>query len=158
MDEVVYAGFWRRAAALLVDLAIVATGLWAMGLAIGVGSPGWIVHWEWKGGEASGERTWSYGAATDFDPLATALTCAYFLVPEALAWRATPGKRMLGLAVTGGDGRLVSADRALARVILKPVSILTLGLGFALAGVTRRKQALHDLLADCAVVRVAPRG
>jgi len=157
MDEVVYAGFWRRAAALLVDLTIVATGLWAMGLALGGGPLGWIVHWEWKGGEASGERTWSYGATTDFDPLASALTCAYFLAPEALAWRATPGKRMLGLAVADRDGRPVSADRALARVILKLASILTLGLGFALAGVTRRKQALHDLLAECTVIRTPDR-
>jgi uncharacterized RDD family membrane protein YckC len=164
MEEVVHAGFWRRAAALFVDLAIVSFLLWAIGLVIGGWSDGWVIA-EWGGATATSHSSSSYhaswgsrGRVATGDPVAEALLVLYFLVPEALAQRATPGKRMLGLAVAGADGLPITAGRALARNLLKPVSILTFGLGYALAGVTRRKQALHDLLSDCTVVRVRERG
>jgi uncharacterized RDD family membrane protein YckC len=147
MEGIVHAGFWRRAAALLVDLALISFLLWLVGLVIGGWSQRWtIVEW----GTA--------GRAFAVDPIAALLFLAYFVLPEAMRTRATPGKRWLGLKVARADGRRIDSRRALARGGLKLLTILTLGLGFLLAAVTRRKQALHDLLSNCTVIRAGAAG
>jgi len=128
MEGVVLAGFWRRAAALLVDLALLGFLLLLVGPLVG----------GWSGGTIA---------------LGAALFLAYFLLPEATPARATPGKRALGLAVADADGGPIGPGRAAARAGLKLVSCLTLGFGFALAAMTRRKQALHDVMTRCLVVR-----
>ncbi len=66
--------------------------------------------------------------------------------------RATPGKRALGLRVTGPDGRGPSPGRALARYTAGALSWLTLNLGHALAAVPPQRRALHDRLAGTHVV------
>src|SRR5262245_63605820 len=127
-EGVVLAGFWRRAVALLVDLALAGFLLLLVGPLVG---------------------GWTSGTIA----LGGALLLAYFLLPETTSTRATPGKRALGLAVADAAGGPVGAGRAAARAGLKLVSCLTFGLGFALAAVTRRKQALHDVMTGCLVVR-----
>ena len=59
---------------------------------------------------------------------------------------------LLGIVVTDMDGRRVSFLRALGRNAGKIVSHLAFHIGFIMAGVTAKKQALHDMLADCLVV------
>jgi len=54
--------------------------------------------------------------------------------------------------VTTAEGGKPSYPRSLTRNLLKVVSVLTLMIGFMLAGWTRRKQALHDMIARCLVV------
>ena len=149
MGGIVHAGFWRRAAALLVDLVFIFFLLFLVGLVIGGWSQRWtIVAW----------GTAAEGRALAVDPIAAILFLAYFVLPEATRRRATPGKRLLGLQVARADGRRIDSRRALARGALKLVTILTLGLGFLLAAVTRRKQALHDLLSNCTVIRAGAGG
>jgi len=77
----------------------------------------------------------------------------YWALMESSAWQATLGKRMLGLRVTDLAGRRISLARASGRYFGKLVSALTLGLGFVMAGLTEKKQALHDMMAGCLVVR-----
>ena len=50
-------------------------------------------------------------------------------------------------------GRRISILKANARYWAKILSVLTLGVGFLMAGFTRRKQALHDFVAGTLVVR-----
>ncbi|HYQ80176.1 MAG TPA: RDD family protein, partial [Anaeromyxobacteraceae bacterium] len=65
---------------------------------------------------------------------------------------ATPGKRLLGLAVVGQDGRRPSPRRAAARAALSLLSFALLGLGALLALFTRSGRALHDFLTGTFVV------
>jgi uncharacterized RDD family membrane protein YckC len=51
-------------------------------------------------------------------------------------------------------GEQISFGRSAGRNLGKYVSALTLGIGFMMAGWTQRKQALHDKMAKCLVVRV----
>jgi uncharacterized RDD family membrane protein YckC len=64
------------------------------------------------------------------------------------AWGGTLGHRMLNLRVVGGDGERLSFPLALARVLIKALLGL---LSFAMMAVTRRHQALHDLMVRATV-------
>jgi uncharacterized RDD family membrane protein YckC len=58
----------------------------------------------------------------------------------------------LGIVVTDLSGRQVSFARALGRNLGKIISSLVLTIGYIMAGLTARKQALHDMMAECLVV------
>ena len=72
---------------------------------------------------------------------------------ESSVWQATVGKKVLGLYVTGLDGKRISFLRASGRFVGKSLEHLTLFVGFIMAGLTAKKQALHDMLAGCLVLR-----
>lgn len=75
---------------------------------------------------------------------------AYFVSSRRMA---TPGKRLCGVYVTDLEGRRLTFWRALWRNLASFFSYVTLYLGFVMAGVTERKQALHDKLAGTLVHR-----
>jgi len=95
---------------------------------------------------------------------------------EAGAWQATLGKKVVGIEVTTDTGQRPSYARSLVRNLVKLLSLspiflvfgflaITVMAGslalilmialFSMAGWTRRKQALQDMIAGCLVV-VAP--
>ncbi|HYL91721.1 MAG TPA: RDD family protein [Alphaproteobacteria bacterium] len=71
---------------------------------------------------------------------------------ESSRWHATLGKLALNLGVTDEDGHAISFGRALARSMSKILSSV-LYIGFIMAAFTRRKQALHDLIAHTIVIQ-----
>lgn len=81
-----------------------------------------------------------------------ALGCVYYTVFESSVWQATPGKRILRLYVTDLNGQRITIGRALLRNIARQISGF-LFVGYVMAGLTEKKQALHDLIAGCLVVR-----
>ena len=88
-------------------------------------------------------------------PVVLALGVAYY----AYYWGvkgATPGKRMLGLAVAGDDGALpIGVSRATVRALGCLLSGALLGLGFVM--ILFGGTGLHDRLAGTRVVRQRPR-
>jgi uncharacterized RDD family membrane protein YckC len=80
------------------------------------------------------------------------LYCAF---SESSSWRATVGKRVLGLQVVTSSGDKLSFGQASVRHFMKFLSLFTATVGFMMAGWTKRRQALHDMPQDCLVVRVA---
>jgi uncharacterized RDD family membrane protein YckC len=64
----------------------------------------------------------------------------------------TPVMAVVGLKVVNRDGAPIGPARALLRVFLLPVSLALLGLGFAVMLLDRERRALHDRLAQSAVV------
>ncbi len=65
----------------------------------------------------------------------------------------TIGKQALGLKVTDMDGTTPTFWRATARHFGKIASRLTLGFGYVMAGFTEKRQAMHDMIAGCLVVK-----
>jgi uncharacterized RDD family membrane protein YckC len=59
----------------------------------------------------------------------------------------------LSLRVTDLEGNRISFLRATGRHFAKVISIAILCAGYIMAGLTERKQALHDLIAATLVVR-----
>lgn len=141
--QVQYAGFWRRVAALLIDDLVVVLGTFIAGFSLG-----FILR-------AAGMPTDNIASiARGVDVI---VGWIYWAGMESSSLQATLGKRMLGIQVTDLQGRRIDIARATGRQIAKILSILTLGIGFLMAAFTEKKQALHDVIAACVVVRTPPR-
>lgn len=137
-----YAGFWRRAGAILIDLLILIPCAIAIELAF------LLVHF---GGEVS-----MFSLLPIIRLANLALFWLYFALMESGPRQATLGKRAMGLRVTGLDGGPITFGRASGRFFGKLLSLFIMYIGFIMAAFTRRKQGLHDLMAGCLVVREAP--
>ena len=71
---------------------------------------------------------------------------------ESSSKQATLGKLALGIVVTDLNGNRISFGRATGRYFGKIVSGMIFAIGYIMAGITERKQALHDIMASCLVV------
>jgi len=80
-------------------------------------------------------------------------TLFYFAVLESSPWQATLGKMALGLRVSDIEGQRLTLRRATGRTLAKYPSALTLGVGYIMCAFTKKKQALHDMMASCLVLR-----
>jgi uncharacterized RDD family membrane protein YckC len=119
-----YAGFFRRGAAAVIDLALISLASGALALLAGrAGAQAWFLLW------------FFYCAAL-----------------ESSRDQATIGKRALGMIVCGADGRRLTFPRAAVRTLAKLASLLICGMGFVMPLLTPKKQALHDLMTDAVVV------
>lgn len=76
----------------------------------------------------------------------------YYAFMESSTCRATLGKMALGIVVVDRRFERVSFLRASGRYWGRIVSLLTLYIGFMMAGFTKKKQALHDKIAGTYVV------
>jgi uncharacterized RDD family membrane protein YckC len=83
---------------------------------------------------------------------AIAVWC-YGSVMESSSWQATIGKKMLRLYVTDVEGCRLTFRRAAGRNLAKYLSSATAGVGYLMCGFTQKKQALHDIVAGCLVLR-----
>ncbi|MEK7356959.1 MAG: RDD family protein [Bdellovibrionota bacterium] len=92
--------------------------------------------------------------ANSLIPVIGGIIAWFFYAPilESSEIRATLGKHLMGIQVADLSGRRISLKAAVIRNLLKIVSSALLFLGFVVALFTRRKQTLHDLLADTVVV------
>lgn len=130
--EFVYAGFWLRFVAFIIDSIVVNLVIAVIGAA-------------------------SLGAADDGLTLSGALNLfgnwLYFSLLEAGPWQGTVGKKVLGLSVVDDRGNPISFGRATGRYFGKVISALILLVGFLMAGFTARKQALHDIMAGALVIK-----
>ena len=77
----------------------------------------------------------------------------YFALMESSRQQATLGKQALGIIVTDLNGNRISFGKATTRYFGKFISALILCIGFIMAGFTEKKQALHDIIAGCLVVK-----
>jgi uncharacterized RDD family membrane protein YckC len=87
-------------------------------------------------------------------PVIGGIIAWFFYAPvlEASQIRATLGKHLMGIQVADLSGRRISLRAAVIRNLLKIVSSAIVFLGFFVALFTKRKQTLHDMLADTVVV------
>lgn len=142
-----HAGFWMRVVAYLIDGLLLTPVFAAFYLALGrpFGLPSALHYGAWA--SLGGAHGWWLGWVV--------IPWLYFAGCEASVLQATPGKLALGLRVTDEFGRRIGFARATGRFFGKFISGLILDIGYLLAAWTPRKQALHDLLAACCVVRKA---
>ncbi|WP_439542699.1 RDD family protein [Hyphomicrobium sp.] len=81
---------------------------------------------------------------TDVDSIAFVVLMFYWILADASRYQGSLGKRLLGLKVADGQGERLTLAAAAGRNLLKILSAIPAGLGFMMAGWTKRKQALHD--------------
>lgn len=136
-----YAGFWLRWVAAVLDgilLSMVDIGTHMALFAVPGASLGWPPF---------------YGMFRGGNMLWLIIAWLYFAFMESSQYQATLGKMALGLIVTDLQGQPISFGRASGRFWGKYISYLTLLIGFMMAGWTQQKQALHDMMAGCLVIR-----
>jgi len=144
-----YAGFWLRVWAGFIDIALEAAV--TLLITLFVDSAMKIVSSRY--GLSSITARYVTGIISIFVlTIGAWLYCAF---SESSAWRATLGKRVIGLQVLTASGQKLSFGAATVRHFMKFLSLFTAGVGFMMAGWTKRRQALHDMPQDCIVVRVA---
>ena len=84
------------------------------------------------------------------------LTWAYFALMESSGWQGTIGKKIMDIRVTDLAGGKISVGRATARLAVKAFLSGWFLIGYIMAFFTRRKQALHDLIAGTLVLSRQP--
>lgn len=78
----------------------------------------------------------------------------YYALMESSRHQATLGKMALGLIVTDLRLQPISFGRASGRFFAKFITgLIPLWIGYIMAGFTAKKQALHDMIASCLVMR-----
>ena len=126
-----YAGFWRRVAAYMIDSTVL-----ALPAALFLAASSFNEYLAILGGFAI-----------------IVFVFGYFILMHSSTLQATVGKLLLGVKVTDAEGNRISIGRSLGRFLGMFVSSFILGIGYLLAGVTKRRQALHDMIAGTLVVR-----
>ena len=134
-----YAGFWLRVAASLVDGFIVNLIFAILGI-----SYFWFF--------AKNNPSLSNSTQTVMGILYFVIWIFYFPFMESRGGT-TFGKKIVGIKVLNANGEPVGFLRSLGRNLAKIISALILMIGFIMAGFTKKKQGLHDIIASCVVVR-----
>jgi len=149
--EVVYAGFWKRVAAYLIDAFVIGIAtqvvqLVVMGVFFGISASS-LSNPETMFASGTGIL---FVAALYLVPLA--MNAAYYAAFHASSKQATLGKMAVGIKVVRTDGTRISLARGVGRFFATLLSSLIIGIGFLMAAFTERKQALHDMVCDTLVV------
>lgn len=160
VKPVQYAGFWWRFLAYIIDDIILSfvsfilmIPLWAF-LGFSIFS---VTQWN-EFNTYDDELAWTllgpiFGLAFFSSILAIVVNWLYYAILESSKHQATLGKMALGIKVTDLDGNRINFARATGRYFGKIISGMILMIGYIMAGLTEKKQALHDMLASCLVIK-----
>lgn len=130
--EMVYAGFWIRVGAKIIDGILLSVAGWILGFLGGI-----------IGGMAS-------------SIIASVLSSVMGFAYEVYfigAHGATPGKMVCSLKVVRSDGGKVGYARALGRLFAAFLSGMILGIGYIMVAFDKEKRGLHDRICDTRVIR-----
>ncbi len=157
-----HAGFWVRLVAGAIDLFLLvvpfAVFVSFSAAAMGISNP----FFNHRGGTPLNETLAQWGPTFLFVCVSFFVleSWLYFALSESSAWRATLGKRLLGLYVADAAGKPVDFWRASLRFccgrLLAHVPVVG-GYYFVLdcicIGLITTKRAIHDMLSGCLVLR-----
>lgn len=155
MENVTYAGFWKRFAATLIDAIILDVLCVVIILPILEFTPLSFSFEDLIANVGNVDYLISLFNNPDFlivKGIGGGIFFLYYTILEASKMQATLGKKALGLKVLKRTGEKASFFRILLRNISKVVSAFFLMMGFVIAGFTSKKQGLHDLIARTIVV------
>ena len=151
-----FAGFWLRFVAAILDNVILAIPTAPLAILIfATMLPGLAMA---RGNPASLFATF-FPRIIFFVILILALKWLYWALMEASSWQATLGKKALGLYVTDLEGNRVTFGKASGRfwsgrgLSLVPLGNLYYLVDCICCGFTEKKQAVHDMIAGCLVMR-----
>jgi uncharacterized RDD family membrane protein YckC len=133
-----YAGFWKRFLAALID------GVILMISGVVIGATFGLVYGATTGTTAGAEFLGQI--------IGIILGWLYSALLESSTKQATLGKMALGIKVTDLVGNPISFGKASGRHFAKIISTLIIFIGFVMVAFTERKQGLHDMMSGCLVV------
>lgn len=159
---VAYAGFWLRLVAAIIDLLIVSIPIAPVCMLLFIG---FFKNTQDLQNLQDPTMVWTILGPKMFlffilGIVAVLVNWLYHGLFESSTWQATPGKKTLGLIVTDLEGRQVTFARASGRffsgrgaTIIPSLGSLYYFVDCICIGFTERKQAIHDMIANCLVLR-----
>jgi uncharacterized RDD family membrane protein YckC len=133
----IYAGFWIRLGAKIIDIIIQQILSFGIGIAIGL-----------MLGQATNETTASLLSSL----VAFVVAIAYSTYFNG-KFGATPGKMACKLRIVRPDGESITYLRALGRYFAEMLSGMILAIGYIMAAFDEEKRSLHDRICDTRVIR-----
>jgi uncharacterized RDD family membrane protein YckC len=137
-----YAGFWIRVFAFLIDAVAtgILVGIFTAGQPLPQAGPNWLYEYRWQ------------------SLMETFIGFAYFTICwSSVTGGQTLGMRVLNLRVIGVDGHPISIPRAALRWVGMLISAAVVLLGLLWVAFDQRKQGWHDKIANTFVVTPMPR-
>jgi len=139
VEQVAYAGFWRRFLGLLIDVLVTYFPVACVRVLLGLP----------RGGSLDPLQPAAWWAAC----AELVIDWLYVAILISSPWRATLGQAVMDLHVTDLKGDRISFARASLRFLAQVLNLVTLGFGLVMQVFTARRQALHDLVSGTVVVR-----
>jgi len=154
---VAYAGFWLRFVAFLIDGAVSGFLFLILLIPLFILTGAGAALGRMDSGEHISDDVAAFvgiGFVLGFFVITIGVRWLYYALSESSSWQGTLGKKMLNLTVTDLSGQPISFARASGRYFSKFISsLIPLAIGYILAGFTEKKQAVHDMIASCLVLR-----
>jgi len=138
VKKLIYAGFWQRFLACIID-SIPLLLIWSLSITLFVGG----IELELLNHPLVLIATF----------ITFLISWLYYSLMESSPLQATLGKLVIGIVVVDTEGNKITWSRASLRFFSKIVSGLILLWGFIMAALTTKKQALHDLISNCLVIK-----
>ena len=150
----VYAGFWMRFLAVVIDALIVSvvTGPVTMIIQMAAGLHGGLLNGD-PGNLGPANLALLAGSLALSFTISIAAHALYDAGLTSSSKQATVGKMVFRMKVTDMEGRRISFVRALGRHFAKYLSGLMLFIGYLIQPFTAKRQALHDLIVGTLVLR-----
>ena len=142
-----YAGFWRRSAAFVIDLILLAYINWVFSFVIG------YLLVAFSNGTEVDHVLLPMGLSVGFYTLIAILPVVYHIGSWALDGQ-TLGKIAVGAKIVTTDGGPLSIDRAILRYVSYVIALLPLCIGFLLIAADSRRRGLHDMISGTCVVDI----
>ena len=133
-----YAGFWRRAGAFILDAFFISIAVGAIAIV--------LQRFDVFDGLSKKEIDEVKSVIQFF------VGWLYFAKMESSELQGTYGKHILKMKVTDVNGERITFGRASMRHFAKFLSFITLFFGFIMIAFMKKKQGLHDTIADTIVV------
>jgi uncharacterized RDD family membrane protein YckC len=154
---VAYAGFWLRFVAYLIDgfIAGIAFVILLIPLFVLTGAGAALSRIS-SGEDISDDVApfLAFGFIAGFVGILLLVSWLYYALSESSSWQATIGKKLLNLKVTDMSGQPITFARASGRFFARIIThMIPLAIGYIMAGFTEKKQAIHDMIASCLVLR-----
>lgn len=151
-----YAGFWIRTGAYLIDSVIMAIPMFIgiFILSMMAASTGFTDYDPYD--PASAQPELPAGLLIGFVlfmGFMFLLNVFYFAFLQSTKMQATVGKKLLGLKVTDLNGNRITFWRGFGRYLAMVFLSSIFYIGYIMAGVTEKKQGLHDMIASTLVVK-----
>jgi uncharacterized RDD family membrane protein YckC len=150
-----YAGFWWRFLAYLIDSIIITFVSWIFLIPV-LAIFGISLYSLKQSGFDSDDPEMFIGpfilVIATMALISTVAQWLYFSLMESSKHQGTVGKLLLKIKVTHTSGNRITFARATGRYFGKILSVMPY-LGYIMAGFIGHKQALHDILSNCHVIK-----
>lgn len=144
----VYAGFWRRFAAVWIDSLVTSVISTIIGILFV------FLYIVPKALSADAGRVADMNAELQgyWIVMNLAVAWIYYSVFESSSKQGTLGKLAVGIKVTDMQGNRIGIGIAFGRNFTKLFSMLIFFIGFIMVAFTKKKQGFHDIVAGCLVI------